>query len=320
MEPQHTDQPSVTDNQQSFTSFSTAPLHQVTSTSKILAAVIFITLPFVGGYVGYMCAPEKVTEVQIPMPTVIESNELVILPEMNTQEVVNETAASDSLDTALINLGTFIHPVDGVDKVSTISNLQYIEKNDWSEYVKNETTFSKINTIENVTFKNFEDDYLPGQEQDFVALLASTSEYMIFCRLPFEKGGTCNGLLKFSFDTETLTEMKVSDIYNPFYMNGTLSPNGTKIASVSEIEIGYIDLINDVYVSVSKLDPSSATSYIRDCEYGCITFLEWISDTVLKTRVYEYDSCVSKQSEYFTERTCTPYNTEKFDEVTYSII
>lgn len=39
-------------------------LHQVTPLSKYLAMALFIILPFIGGYIGYMYAPEKVVEVE----------------------------------------------------------------------------------------------------------------------------------------------------------------------------------------------------------------------------------------------------------------
>lgn len=41
-----------------------APLKQVTPVSKYLALILFILLPFIGGYVGYVYAPEKVVEVE----------------------------------------------------------------------------------------------------------------------------------------------------------------------------------------------------------------------------------------------------------------
>jgi hypothetical protein len=40
------------------------PVNQITPVSKYLAMVLFVLLPFVGGYVGYRLAPEKVVEVQ----------------------------------------------------------------------------------------------------------------------------------------------------------------------------------------------------------------------------------------------------------------
>jgi len=41
------------------------PVNQVTVLSKTLAALIFIAMPFAGGYIGYQLAPEKVVEVPI---------------------------------------------------------------------------------------------------------------------------------------------------------------------------------------------------------------------------------------------------------------
>lgn len=38
------------------------PVNQVTTVSKYLALVLFVILPFLGGYVGYTYAPEKVVE------------------------------------------------------------------------------------------------------------------------------------------------------------------------------------------------------------------------------------------------------------------
>ena len=38
-------------------------LHTVTPLSKYLAIVLFVVLPFFGGYIGYVYAPEKVVEV-----------------------------------------------------------------------------------------------------------------------------------------------------------------------------------------------------------------------------------------------------------------
>ena len=52
-------------------------LFKVTPLSKYLALILFIILPFLGGYIGYTFAPEKVVEV-----------EKVIVQEKNTSSVV----------------------------------------------------------------------------------------------------------------------------------------------------------------------------------------------------------------------------------------
>lgn len=88
MEPQQQNGPnqSITNNPQSFTNLSPAPLHHVTPLSKILAAVLFISLPFVGGYMGYLYAPEKVVEVE----------KIVVMAEEDKTENTNSALLSDS--------------------------------------------------------------------------------------------------------------------------------------------------------------------------------------------------------------------------------
>jgi hypothetical protein len=39
-------------------------LNKVTRLSKLLAASVFITMPFIGGYIGYTYAPEKIVEIE----------------------------------------------------------------------------------------------------------------------------------------------------------------------------------------------------------------------------------------------------------------
>lgn len=56
-------------------------LHQVTPLSKYLAMVLFILMPFIGGYIGYAYAPEKVVE------------RVVVMKEHNTSSI-----AEDSID------------------------------------------------------------------------------------------------------------------------------------------------------------------------------------------------------------------------------
>jgi hypothetical protein len=42
-----------------------APLKKVTPVSKYLAMIIFIAMPFIGGWIGYAYAPEKVVEIGV---------------------------------------------------------------------------------------------------------------------------------------------------------------------------------------------------------------------------------------------------------------
>ncbi|MFT5849348.1 MAG: hypothetical protein ACI9H6_000153 [Patiriisocius sp.] len=56
----------------------TSPLHQVTPLSKYLALALFVILPFLGGWIGYTYAPEKVVvkEVIVGKETEAKSAEI----------------------------------------------------------------------------------------------------------------------------------------------------------------------------------------------------------------------------------------------------
>ncbi|MFT5849750.1 MAG: hypothetical protein ACI9H6_000566 [Patiriisocius sp.] len=61
-------------------------LHQVTPLSKYLALALFVILPFLGGWIGYSYAPEKVVEVErVVYVDNVEKTEVISL-----QEEVNE--------------------------------------------------------------------------------------------------------------------------------------------------------------------------------------------------------------------------------------
>jgi hypothetical protein len=52
-------------------------LHQVTPLSKYLAMVLFIILPFVGAYIGYISAPEKVVMIENEMTQTGNPNNII---------------------------------------------------------------------------------------------------------------------------------------------------------------------------------------------------------------------------------------------------
>ena len=56
------------------------PVFKVTTLSKYLAMVLFILMPFIGGYVGYVYAPEKVVEKTVIKENSAEENRQALLP------------------------------------------------------------------------------------------------------------------------------------------------------------------------------------------------------------------------------------------------
>jgi hypothetical protein len=59
-----------------------SPLHTVTPQSKYLAMALFVILPFVGGWIGYKYAPEKIVEVE----------KVVLIEQGEGTNLVNEKA------------------------------------------------------------------------------------------------------------------------------------------------------------------------------------------------------------------------------------
>ena len=82
-----------------------APLRKVTPLSKYLAMALFIIMPFIGGWIGYMYAPEKVVEV-----------EKVVIKEVE-KEVVSEVV-KNSLSALSIKKGDVFNTMV-VDEVSS---------------------------------------------------------------------------------------------------------------------------------------------------------------------------------------------------------
>lgn len=67
-----------------------APLKKITPVSKYLAMALFVALPFLGGYIGYQYAPEKVVEIEtevikevekiVEVPVQVQSTTALKLP------------------------------------------------------------------------------------------------------------------------------------------------------------------------------------------------------------------------------------------------
>jgi len=77
---------------------------KVTSLSKALAAILFIVLPFVGLYIGYTFAPEKVVEV-----------EKVVVQEVEVEKAVTEQVVANS-EFSKVALEIFYAGVDKMEE------------------------------------------------------------------------------------------------------------------------------------------------------------------------------------------------------------
>ena len=244
-----------------------APLFRVTTLSKTVAALVFITLPFLGFWLGYEYA----------------SKSMVLVPEVYTVET-SEIASS----TAQL---AYDYPKLYTDPKST-STVRFISKRG-----------SDMETYEEFT----ETVYLDKESEEaslnssFLFAASLPDHSIILTKLPtYATDGFDSGLYKYSPTNRTLSTMNVSKYYIPAVSNAVFNSDFTNILVVSEKEkdkyrsqgagLGVIDLVHDTYTSVGSFDIFSKKRFSL-CEFGCYSELKWISDSKVSAKVYEFEEC-----------------------------
>lgn len=67
-------------------------LHSVTPLSKYLALALFIILPFIGGWIGYRYAPEKIVEIEKEVIREVEVEKVVEVP---MQQITQDSSSRE---------------------------------------------------------------------------------------------------------------------------------------------------------------------------------------------------------------------------------
>ncbi|MES2966868.1 MAG: hypothetical protein V4668_03705 [Patescibacteria group bacterium] len=233
------------------------PVNQITPVSKYLALALFIILPFLGAYIGYQLAPEKVVEVPVSI-----MKEEIVAQEGNIQSL----RYIDSGD-----WNEYVNDADNFSKISVINNVLFA---------------SGMEDLVSIT-----------QSPYFVQLLSSTSDYYIFCIPPFGKGGTCNSLIKYSLTANTVNRLSTSDLHNPYYTNGLVALDGRSIYLVSEdgTEVGRVNFDTDTFESLKKIDLLQPTRFKICGEISCESEIKITEDNELQIKEYEFSACEDVQ-------------------------
>jgi len=89
-------------------------LHQVTPLSKYLAMVLFIILPFVGGWIGYIFAPEKVVEVERVIEKTVEQEFTLgdLIEQINSAGYFKILDDNNAV-TDFVAIGTEVYSIEG---------------------------------------------------------------------------------------------------------------------------------------------------------------------------------------------------------------
>lgn len=121
-------------------------LNRVTTLSKYLALALFVALPFLGGYVGYVYAPEKLVTVERVVERTTEKTEVATT---TMEKEINYESYSERLDKLrdseddVIFTG-FYHTetIEFFDEVFTCQQLQVV-----SDYPQNKFVELYVNSI-----------------------------------------------------------------------------------------------------------------------------------------------------------------------------
>ena len=249
------------------------PLCKVTPLSKGLAAVVFIIMPFLGGVVGYALAPERVAV--LPANSNVGDRHTVPLLVENSVGIDTETAAVYRTE------NDFKYPVDA---------LRYVEATqDTSDFWSNKNNYTNSAIITDVTYIGAEAQSVASMP--FMRVLMTVPDgYVLTVPCFIESACGDGGLFKYNKIKKEVSAMKGSRYYYPMMTGDYRSPDGDKIAVAHKFTFGVIDILNDTYTEVEKLDFANNKSFTI-CEMGCTSEVLWVSNSQLRARVFEFENC-----------------------------
>ncbi len=254
-----------------------APLKKITPASKYLALVLFITMPFIGGWIGYTYGPEKVVEVE---RVVIQTNE--------------STNSSD---------WTLSKPDKVVSPREELSRAQYLkqdyEKRTGQTYEVSSTSVRIIDsaTDELVTLSNL---IIPSEltgltELPYLTIIGTITEGFVLSQHCFaDKACGLSGLYKYNVANKTLDEMFISDFFDVVFRASVVSPDKTKIISsdlrydgTEPNNLFLLDLKTDTYITLDTI-PVGEGRFCSGGVGGCADIaVEWLGENRVKIKIYK---------------------------------
>lgn len=143
-----------------------SPLNKVTPLSKYFALVIVILLPFIGGYVGYTQAQEKVVEMHKPFEVKKINQENIEYPHINYQDNGSVKVSMTSKNSFSITPENDQHPFQNA-MVSPDNSWIYLESQSDSHGSKYRWIYDiEKKSLNNVIFQNDEDQYKKANPSD----------------------------------------------------------------------------------------------------------------------------------------------------------
>jgi hypothetical protein len=189
---------------ENITTTTAHPVNQVTTFSKLLAAALFIILPFLGGYVGYEMAEEEVVEV------------------VQYSAIVDQVATTNEAVTEETDMWPYVP--------YATDTLRYVASDqDTSDFWQNRNNYANSTSVKGITYIGSEAQKISSAP--FLRIVMEVSDGLVLtlpCFIESECGD--GGLFKFNKLKNTLSVMKGSDYYYPMMTGNNRSPDGINVA------------------------------------------------------------------------------------------
>lgn len=281
-------------------------LNSVTPFSKFLTAVLFIILPFIGGWVGFSFAPERVVVVN-----------KVVYKEIERVDEVKEIAQKES---------EMISNEDGTIPLKQIAYIKFEDDDTFTNLMWDYERMFDFATKLSVDSVG-EEPLLSDEWGPYYFLETETETYFIFSQQG--GNGVPSGLYKFDKSTADFSEMKVSDLYLPFYNGTRFSPDRRNVMVIvdsiqdlaeekllfesdSASALVVLNMDTDDYVVLAQLDSEDEKRFVSNCEQWCETNMEWVDNQTVVVRVYDFEECSE-------DLKCETQESVGFEDTTFSV-
>ncbi len=256
---------------------------EVTLLSKLLAMVLFIALPFIGGWIGYTYAPEKVVEVEKivevePEPEPILNEEQQV--STGTVGEVREIFYSTSGNVYIESYVCADHDAFGRSYEQFCYRLRSVDGNSQQQQM----------VIDDLTAL-YQSQFDPKKKLSYPNMYKDGNSLFFTTSIP--GSSACCGIARFEFDTLQLKENK----YGYCASCGEVqSITGQYIAKLDEVESGdgYLETVYivDVYLdAVVKEETLGVHETVQSpCSYAGAYDFEWLDDHTLEYGVYDSNS------------------------------
>lgn len=278
MEPQNNDQVTIEDSKNA--------LHKVTPLSKYLAMIIFIASPFIGGWIGYQYAPEKVVEVE----RVVEISSDSAIGELEENVSIRKGNSETDYSADDYKKYEYYMQQTGLEYDIATNTIRVRDRNNLLYVHEGIQTIDKVMVNEN----DIDVTILP-----YLTILSSTTNKLFLTRHCFAET-MCghSDLYEFDLSTLSLSKMKIGKFYNQFRTE--ISPYNDRFILSSPFSIDLdpednyylyaLDLYTDKVITLDSEKIDSGFYFCAPMSFTCELRVNWISEKNIEVSLYGPDN------------------------------